>query len=219
MTSTGFYEQKTLRPGGLVLVVALHAAALGGLLLVKTTYDRVRPEIIDMIPIPPDRPPPPDEPPPPERREAQQPSVIDTVPPIVPTQPQGPTVEDPPLPPLPPSTGPIGDPVEYAGTPVLPPPPPVRVEAQVDPRFARDLQPPYPPREESAEHEGVVRVRVTIGTDGRVKAIEQVSATNGNFWEATRRHALARWRFRPATLDGRPVESTKLMNVYFRIEV
>jgi protein TonB len=61
-------------------------------------------------------------------------------------------------------------------------------------------------------------VRVTIGADGRVKAVQMVSATSDAFWRATQQHALARWRFRPATLDGRPVESTKLMNVYFRIE-
>ena len=217
MRQSGFYEQKSLRPGGLALVLGLHAAAFAGLILVKTTVDRRDFPITKMIDIITPLPPPPDEPPPPQRQQAQQPSRLTTVPPLVPTPSPGPTVEDTPVTPLPPLPGPIGPRVELAGEPRLPPPP-VRVEAQVDPRYAGNLQPPYPPRQESAERDGVVRVRVTIGTDGRVKGIEQLSATNEDFWEATRRHALARWRFRPATVDGRPVESTKQMNVYFRIE-
>ena len=93
-----------------------------------------------------------------------------------------------------------------------------RVEAQFDPRYADDLQPPYPPSEQRLERDGIVRVRLTIGSDGRVKTIERLSATSDAFWRSTQRHALARWRFRPATLDGSPVESSKVMNVYFRIE-
>ena len=218
MRQTGFYEQKSIRPGGLALVLALHGAALTALVLVKTEIVRV-PGADTIVTFLPDPPPPPDEPQPPQPERPQQPSRMDTTIPIVRTQPEGPVVPDPPLPPLPPSTGEVGPRIELAGTPELPPPPPVRVEAQVDPRYARDLQPPYPPREESAQREGVVRVRVTIGTDGRVKAVQQVSATSDAFWRATEQHARARWRFRPATVDGRPVESTKLMNVYFRIEV
>ena len=36
MTGTGFYEQQKFRPTGLALVVALHAAALGALVMVKS---------------------------------------------------------------------------------------------------------------------------------------------------------------------------------------
>jgi protein TonB len=50
-----------------------------------------------------------------------------------------------------------------------------------------------------------------------VRAVARVSATSEAFWAAAERQALSRWRFRPATLDGRPVESTKVMTVHFRI--
>ena len=63
-----------------------------------------------------------------------------------------------------------------------------------------------------------MQIRVTIGADGRVKSAERVSATSDAFWRATERHALARWRFRPATLDGRPIESRKVITVDFRID-
>ncbi|MBX9731987.1 MAG: energy transducer TonB [Sphingomonas sp.] len=57
-----------------------------------------------------------------------------------------------------------------------------------------------------------------IGIDGRVSAVERVSATSDDFFETTRRTALSKWRFRPATRDGAPVERWRVMRVTFRIE-
>jgi protein TonB len=94
----------------------------------------------------------------------------------------------------------------------------MRIDAEFDPRFADAMQPAYPTSEQRAQRDGSVRLRVTIGADGRVKAVERLSATSDAFWRATQRHALSRWRFRPATVDGRPVESRKVLSVHFRIE-
>jgi protein TonB len=99
--------------------------------------------------------------------------------------------------------------------PKLEPKPPVRVEARLR---SGDLQPPYPASEEKLEREGKVTIRVTIGTDGRVKAAERVSAASEAFYAATERHALRSWRFSPAMVDGRPVESTKVLTVSFRLD-
>ena len=96
-------------------------------------------------------------------------------------------------------------------------PEPVRRDAQVDPRYRDALQPPYPRERERLQQEGRVRVRITIGTDGRVTAIEQLSASQEDFWRVTERQARSRWRFRPATVDGRPVVSTMVMTVTFRL--
>ena len=224
MTGAGFHEQKSIRPGGLALVIAMHATALGALALVKGPEIFQRPPIIDLINI--RTPPPPKQEPPPEpkhdpeperpRNEArQQPSTLDRVDTIVDTPIPGPIINDPPLPQLPPSNTGAGPELADA-TPDLPPR--VGVEAQFDPRYAADQQPPYPASEQRAQRDGSVRLRLRIGADGRVKAIERLSATSEAFWQTTQRHALARWRFRPATVDGRPVESTKVMNVFFRIE-
>lgn len=109
--------------------------------------------------------------------------------------------------------------------PVAPPIPiptfttqPVLVGAQPDPRYAGQLQPPYPPGAMRMGEEGEVSLRVLIGADGRVKAVERIAATNDSFWEATRRQALARWRFKPATRDGVAVESWFTTRVRFVIE-
>jgi periplasmic protein TonB len=215
MTATGFFEQKSVRPGGFALVVGMHAAVFAGLVLIRTTIahpDRPITEIFNVVP-----PRPTEEPPPEPRDQAPQPTVLDVPPPIVRTESQqGPIVveRDPPI--LPPVSG-SGTQIALNDVPDLPPPP-VRVEAQFDPRFAADVQPPYPPAEESAQRGGRVRIRLTIGADGRVKAIDRLTATSDAFWRATERHARARWRFRPATLDGRPVESIKTMTITFQIE-
>src|SRR3546814_10368877 len=82
--------------------------------------------------------------------------------------------------------------------PPVAPPRPKLVLADIDPRFAGAFQPDYPAREQRGGIEGAVKIRVLIGTDGRVKAVELVSADSPAFFEATKRRALAKWRFTPA---------------------
>ena len=214
----GFHQQQNaFRPGGLTLVIALHAAALTALALAKGP-EFLRPDGILTaynVPIPP--PPDPETPPPqprvPQPHRAVQ-SHVDTTPPIADrfADTIGIVTTSPP-PYVPPDTG-----NSRTETARADPPPPVRIGADFDPRFAGEVQPPYPPSELRAQRDGIVRIRVTIGTDGRVRAVQLLSATGDAFWRATERHVLAHWRFRPATLDGRPVETTRTMTLRFRIE-
>jgi len=109
-------------------------------------------------------------------------------------------------------------PVEGTGTKVVESPPmPPLIGPSTDPRYARDFQPDYPAAEIRNAREGLVSVRVLIGTDGRVKSVQQVSATSAAFFDATRRQAMAKWRFKPATRGGVPQESWKTMNVRFEL--
>lgn len=222
MYANGFFEQQRRRsPTSLALVVALHAAGFGALILAGNTHflklDR-DPTVVRNIPIPPDPPvvPPPDRVEP--QRPAREPTFIDTTPPVGPANDNNAaTGESEARPPVAADPGPRT--VEPVRDPPRPdPPPPVRREAQLDPRHARDLQPPYPAPELRAERDGVVRIRLTIAANGRVTAVERLSATSEHFWRATQQQALNRWRFRPATLDGRPVQGTKVMTVNFRIQ-
>jgi protein TonB len=99
------------------------------------------------------------------------------------------------------------------------PPPPVEIfrGATRDPRFARSFQPTYPPALEREGITGTVRVRVRIGSDGRVISVEDLGSTDPAFFTATERQALRHWRFRPATRDGVPVESTQELTVRFQV--
>jgi protein TonB len=233
MTANGFLEQRTARPVSFGAVVLLHGAAIAAVLLVKGPgWIQVpdKPLIATEVQLRP--PPPPELPPTPiDQQTPNVPTIsrIDVPPRVIPTPvPSIPMSGDP----IEPSTAIIGSgtlPASGTGTrpeprieprPEVPPRdlrPPVRVDSQFDPRFAGALQPPYPAAEERNDREGTVRVRVTIGADGRVKAAERVSATSDAFWLATQRHALNRWRFKPATVDGRPVESSKVLSIKFEL--
>lgn len=232
MASIGFFEQPKRSPLGLGAVLLLHAGVIGALLLIKGP-EWVRPEpplVVDTVPLPVREPEPVPERLPEPRLPVPPRSTFEVPPRAVPAPVSGPTVTTDPgprdirdgvgnepvdlgpaAPPLPPLSRPEPPAVER------PAPPTVRVAAEFDPRFARDQQPDYPAAEVRLEREGQVRLRVTIGPDGRVRTVSQISATSAAFWRATERHALTRWRFRPATLDGRPVESSKVMTVFFRL--
>lgn len=215
MTEAGFFAPQKVNRTGLVLVISMHAAAISALALSKIEM----PEIVDYSPIElqsyEDPPVPPPNPTEPEADPAPTQKVRPTNPePIV----------DPPIDRGTQIDAPRTDPVVQADPPYVPirepgpianPTPPVRIAALPDPRTA--FQPPYPPQHERLGDEGVVKVRVLIGADGRVKAVEKVSATSDAFWKSTERYVLRNWRFRPATLDGRPVESWREMTVRFQL--
>lgn len=159
------------------------------------------------------------DPPPPGPTEEVQPtektaSATDAVKPVVDTNSlsdnrvdEGPVVVD--LRPIDP--GPPARPAD-------PPPAPRLVFAELDPRYAGAFQPDYPASEQRREIEGVAKVRVLIGTDGRVKAVELVSTDSPGFFAETKRRALAKWRFTPATRGGVAEESWKVMTVRFEIK-
>lgn len=225
MTANGFLEQKTARPLSFGAVVLLHGAAIAAVVLIKGPGWIVQPtvdtKVYEVREVPP---PPPERLPEPVRQLPQTPSISrpdvpkQVIPTPIPRQPV--FAERTVTPPVGPVAGSNPEPVRR----VVDVPPrepirtPVRVDSAWDPRFAGAMQPPYPPSEERAEREGSVQVRVTIGADGRVVAAERLSATSDAFWRVTERQALSRWRFRPATVDGRPVQSSKVLSVRFRLD-
>lgn len=219
------YADRNARPSGvnagsLVVAVAINAAVIGALIFSAPVIEAIKQRgslIVENIPLDPPPPPEPIEPPPAIKDQKvstlpERPSASTN---IAPTTASDAFVVTPlPLPPLPlPPLPPVGE-----LTRVEPPKPPVLVEARPDPRFARQMQPTYPPGERRAEREGVVTMRVTIGRDGRVLNADCVSATSDEFCRATRLHALAKWRFQPATRDGVAVEATKELTVRFQLE-
>jgi protein TonB len=225
MAEAGFLEQKAVKPSSAALVVLMHGAGIAALLLLGTEIvKRDPPTRTDVTTVDlPDPPPTPPEPPTDNVRPQQQPSRLDTPPTPSPFRSNAPPVTGTPIPPGP-VEGIVGpepqpfppQPQPREETPPPAPPPPVRTEAQLDPR-ASELQPPYPASEQRDQREGSVAIRITIGTNGRVIATQRVSATSDAFYSATERHARARWRFRPATLDGRPVEASRVMTVRFTL--
>lgn len=211
-TSSGF------NPGSLGLAIGINVVLMGALLYANPgIVERVLPEppitMIDILP--PVTPPP--EPVPETKAEVAPRSVERVVVPetVVRTDPVAPAWPAvPPGPPVAIDGGVIGG----TGTATIvdpPKPPPVLLGPQVDPRYADGFQPAYPPGERRMGNEGRVVVRVLVGTDGRVKQVERVSATSDAFFRATQDRALSRWRFRPGTRDGTPVEAWRTMSLTF----
>jgi len=210
-------QSRTVSLGGALLI---NGALIAGLIFAAPNVIPKGPEDgITVIPIrDPIDPPPIDQPKPkPDPREAQMPIPTAPTPEIRTQSPNDSETTEiiprDPVPPLPPLPEP--GPTYVAET--KPPLPPL-VTAVQDPRFARDFQPAYPAIELRAQRDGAVKIKVLIGTDGRVKAAEPVSATSDAFFEATRRQALSKWRFKPATRGGIPQESWRIMSVRFEIE-
>lgn len=130
---------------------------------------------------------------------------------------QDPVIAQPVTDPLPRTPDPVigtAPPTIIESVPAVPP----LIEARLDPRFAGSFQPDYPPFEQRNEIEGTSRVRVLVGTDGRIKAVEDIATTSPGFFTETRRRALAKWRFKPATRGGTAEESWVTMTVRFQLE-
>jgi protein TonB len=213
------YHAKAPRSASLGAALAINGAIIAGMIFAAPNILVVKhpPVLMDPIDIHEMPPPPPiDEPKPVEKvqpRTSAQPVAQKPVVPTTSTNTVETTTRIDPTPPIytkPADPGPV----------VLDPPKavPMLIGATTDPRYAQDFQPEYPSQEIRAQRDGLVTLRVLIGTDGRVKAVEPVSATSDAFFAATRRQALGKWRFRPATRGGVPEESWKTMTVRFRIE-
>ena len=212
------FASRRRHPRALLLIVAGHAALLAAVMSARMDLPaRIIPQVTEVTLIDPPEPPPPDRPPP-RQPASPRDSSIDRPQPLVPVPPlDAPAVDPTPLPPLPGDLA-IGNSVVPVPQPrPLPLPDPVRA----GPRFATPadlVRPPYPPEKLRSEEEAVLRLRLSIDPRGRVVAVEPAGPADRSFLEAARRHILAKWRYRPATEDGRPVAATTVVTLAFRIE-
>lgn len=219
MTADGFLAQKQRHPFAMTAAIAINVTAVTALMLAKSGYIPAIPNVITAYPVPMPSPPPEniDTPKPRERAPETQPVFqpkpvaehpADTGPEIATTRNLGDV-----YPPYPPFDG--GAKIE----PKQPDPPaPVTIGPEIDARYAGDFQPPYPSQLLRTGVEGKAVIRVLIGGDGRVKQVAIVGADDPLFADAAERQALRRWRFKPATRDGAPVDSWKTMTVRFEIK-
>ncbi len=217
----GYSDQPSrLRPIPLGLSIGVTGALFAAYLLAPQAmierFTPFAPIKIKQIPLPT-----PPKPAPQPRTETPQPETTIVVPrrPIAPPLPSNPPIgttdrgADNPF-----TTGPVGD-AKSIDPPAQPRQPvaPVLTKVSIDPRFADRFQPDYPPAMLRLEREGVARVRVLVGPDGRVRDVVDAGSSTPAFFEATRRHALRAWRFKPATRDGAPFESWHVMTVTFKL--
>jgi len=78
------------------------------------------------------------------------------------------------------------------------------------------VAPAYPKSAEREQLSGEVRVRLAVGTDGRVRAAEIVSSRPAGVFDQAVMAAVVRWRFKPPQVEGRAVETTTVVSVVFK---
>ena len=208
-------------PSTMLLIIGGHVAAIAIAMSVKMAIDhteKARPT--EVVWVEPERlpPPPPPEaepqpaPPRPQSTPYNPPAAIplpslsgpdfQTSP--VPQPPAGPIVgNDPPAPPVPLPSPLVADPV------------------RVGPRLATPasaLRPPYPSSKLDSGEEAALRLRLSIDERGRVTAVDPVGAADPAFLASARRHLIAKWRYQPATVDGRPVATSTVITLRFQLE-
>jgi protein TonB len=218
--STPSFADHRRHPRALMFIVGGHAVLIAAVMTAKMDViprmDATK-TIVDLIEAP--KPPPPPSPPEtiPEPRQQVQPqsSQLDRPTPIreIPIS-NGPEIALVKLPPLP-TPGPIGTGAEL--TPSKPVLDPVRVAAVFN-TPDHLLRPPYPTDKQRLEEEGTLKLRLTIDERGRVIGVEPVGSVDRSFFESARKHLLAKWRYKPATVDGRPVASSTVITLRFELE-
>ncbi|MBN8815624.1 MAG: TonB family protein [Sphingomonas sp.] len=216
MYANQFAASRGFKPGSMALALATTALPIAGLIL-STQAEKIARIIhppITIVDITPPKDPPPDPKPQPKSNPIDQKVYTPPIATKVDTDNKvitAPTFPETPPPPIPPGTG------EVLKPPVTPPAP-VIVGAAYDPSYASALQPPYPAAEIRSGNSGRVVLRVLIGADGRVKQVERISAASDAFFAAAEKQALTKWRFKPATSDGTPIEQWKTMSLRFELQ-
>lgn len=216
------HAQSASAPHAMLLIVGIHIAAVAVLMSAKIAIDtqpKEPPLQVKTIPLP--KIPPPPEPPVDQPRPAPSQSAIDTPPAVIPLPQPGPAIDLQPQPLA--NPGPvIGPAVQPQPLPQpLPIPHAVPDPVRTGPRFATPseaLRPPYPSSKIAREEEASLRLRLAIDARGRVTAVEPVGPADPAFLEAARRHLIAKWRYKPATEDGRPVASSTVITLRFQLE-
>lgn len=198
-------------PNLLLLVIAGHVAAVAVVMSVKMDLPkRIRdlPTQVHFLPSDPQ----PVEAPKPRLQSKPQPALSEPQPVIpIPADPSTNAPPSPPLP-LPASPGPVGG---SGGDTVRQP---VPATPAVLLTGAEELKPPYPSSKLASGEEAVLKLRLTVGADGRVVAVEPLGRADPAFLNAARRHILAHWRYRPATSDGHDVAASLVVTLRFQLD-
>lgn len=81
----------------------------------------------------------------------------------------------------------------------------------------RYVAPVYPRAALEDNVSGEVRVRITVDAEGKVTDTVIVESTPAGVFDDAALAAVRRWRFKPAEVDGRPVESSSIQSLLFRL--
>jgi len=84
------------------------------------------------------------------------------------------------------------------------------------PQLIHKVEPEFTDEARKARHQGVVRMRLVVGSDGLVQRAELTNRLGLGLDERAI-EAVRQWRFRPGTRNGRPVNVEAEVEVTFRL--
>lgn len=87
----------------------------------------------------------------------------------------------------------------------------------IPPREINAPKPKYPKRERKAHHEGTVTLAIVVNPDGSATNIAVLHSLGDDFDKAAI-EAVKRWRFSPATKDGKPVAVKIAVETVFHLD-
>ena len=86
------------------------------------------------------------------------------------------------------------------------------------PREISRIKPQYPPRAEMRRVEGHVQYRFLVDENGTISRISILQADPEGMFEDAALRAIARWKYAPGLIDGRPVATWVIGTVTFTLD-
>jgi protein TonB len=100
----------------------------------------------------------------------------------------------------------------------LSPAPPARTSASEASYASTNRTPPYPRIALSNGDEGTVILRVLVTAEGTAGAVEIKSSSGHPLLDESARKTVLTWRFKPATVDGKPVAEWYQVPIPFKLQ-
>ncbi|WP_294394112.1 energy transducer TonB [uncultured Sphingomonas sp.] len=209
-----FHDGRPCNWAAIAGIAAAHVALLAGLVLfdVLPIPTHAKPLRIELVPVEIAPPPPPPASSPQPQRVAATPIVAPPAIVQVPTPPSPVEVSPAPLPVAPTVVHAAAPGPETAPSPTPPP-------MEIGTLSAMPGNPPlkYPAAARMRRQEGVVRLRLLVGTDGRVADISLAQSSGSDLLDKAAMEVVRRWRFHPPTRDGAAVEGVGIFPATFKL--
>lgn len=226
------HQSSNKSAAGLGAVVVLHLGAIWLLnsgmshkivdAVKKTVEVRLiePPKLIEPPPPPPTLPPK-REPPPPKKVLTPPPKPVTPPPPAFVPKAEVPVAAPAPAAAIVTTSEPPPAPVKAEPAPPpapAPAPPPAKAEVRAATQLSASCdKPEYPPASQRMQEEGRVVLRLVISAEGRVFESKVDKSSGYTRLDEAARQALALCRFKPATSDGQPIQSSLLIPYRFEL--
>lgn len=113
---------------------------------------------------------------------------------------------------------PTSTPTHATSPPIAQPAQPTRTGASEAAYASSNRPPPYPRLSRVNEEEGRVVLRVLVKADGTAGEVEILASSGYRLLDESARTTVQTWRFKPATIDGKPVAEWYQVPIPFKLQ-